>query len=120
MTPEAVDLVAQGRVWSAPDALERGLVDKLGYLDDAIKAAAQLANLDDYEVDHVGLPMSPRDILMQHLADRVGSLRLWTRSSTASALSAFVQPVVDVAEKVALLNDPANLYMQCLPCAAVN
>jgi len=57
---------------------------------------------------------------MQHLADRVGSLRLWTRSSTASALSAFIAPVVDAAEEIGLLNDPANLYMKCLACRAVN
>jgi len=120
MTPEAVDLVAQGRVWSAPDALERGLVDELGHLDDAVKAAAKLANLDDYDVDYVGLPMSPRDVLMQHLADRVGSLRLWTGSSTASTLSKFVQPVVDAVEEISLLNDPANLYMRCLPCRVPN
>ena len=118
MTPEAVDLVAQGRVWSAPDALEKGLIDNLGHLDDAVKAAAELAELDDYGVDYVGLPLSPRDMLMQQLADRVGSLRLWTGSSTASAMSALVQPVVDAAEEIALLNDPANLYMRCLACRA--
>ncbi|MBE9537675.1 MAG: signal peptide peptidase SppA [Proteobacteria bacterium] len=120
MTPEAVDLVAQGRVWSAPDAMERGLVDKLGHLEDAIKAAAELAKLDDYTVDYVGLPMSPRDMLLQHLADRAGSLRLWTGSSTAGALSRFVQPLVEAAEEIGLLNDPANLYMRCLACRAVN
>ncbi len=120
MTPEAVDLVAQGRVWSAPDALEHGLVDKLGFLDDAIAAAAELADLDDYETIYVGLPKSPRDIFMQQLADRVGSLRLWTNSSTASALSALMQPIVEVAEELGSLNDPANLYMQCLMCKTPN
>ncbi len=120
MTPEQVDLVAQGRVWSAPDALQQGLVDKLGHLDDAVKAAAELAKLDSYEVDYVSLPMSPRDMLMQQLADRIGSLRLWTMSTTARALSVFVQPVVNAAEEVSRLNDPANLYMHCLPCGAIN
>jgi len=120
MTPEDVDAVAQGRVWSAPDALQRGLVDKLGHLEDAVIAAAELAKLDEYEVDYVGLPLSPRDILMQYLADRVGSLRLWTGSSAVHTLSAFVQPVVDVAEEIGLLNDPANLYMRCQICRVVN
>ena len=120
MTPEDVDAVAQGRVWSAPDALQRGLVDKLGHLEDAVIAAAELAKLDDYEVDYVGLPLSPRDILMQYLADRVGSLRLWTGSSAVHTLSAFVQPVVDVAAEIGLLNDPANLYMHCQICRVVN
>jgi len=120
MTPEAVDRVAQGRVWSAPDALEEGLIDALGHLGDAVRAAAQLANLGDYEVDYVGLPMSPRDQMMQALADRVGSLRLWTGSSTANAVSRLLKPAVDAAGELAQLNDPANLYMRCLACGAAN
>ena len=120
MTPEAVDQVAQGRVWSAPDALEYGLVDKLGHLSDAIEAAALLAGLDDYKTHYVGLPVSPRDLLMQRLADRAGNLRLWTASPTATALSHFVQPVISLAEEIGSLNDPANLYLQCLSCKVFN
>jgi protease-4 len=44
-TPEKIDAVAQGRVWSGRHALERGLVDRLGGFDDALKAAAQRAKL---------------------------------------------------------------------------
>ena len=50
MTPEAVDAVAQGRVWSGVEAVEVGLVDELGGLDDAITAAAQLAELEEYGI----------------------------------------------------------------------
>jgi len=120
MTPEAVDSVAQGRVWSAPDALERGLIDSLGHLEDAIRAAAQLANLEDYEVEYISLPLSPRDQLMQLLADRVGSLQLWVGSSTASAMSLLVRPAVVAAQEIGRLNDPANLYMRCFACGATN
>lgn len=44
--------IAQGRVWTGRDAKENGLIDEFGGLDDAIKAAAQLANLpeDGYRV----------------------------------------------------------------------
>ena len=38
LSPQEVDEVAQGRIWSAPDALERGLLDGLGSLSDAIDA----------------------------------------------------------------------------------
>jgi len=41
-----IDAVAQGRVWTGAQALERGLVDKLGSLQDAINAAAQRAKLE--------------------------------------------------------------------------
>lgn len=50
MTVAQVDSIGQGRVWSGTDALEIGLVDQLGTLDDAITLAAQLANLDQYDL----------------------------------------------------------------------
>ena len=49
MKPEQVDSIAQGRVWLATDALKIKLVDKLGSLDDAVKKAAELAKLDEYQ-----------------------------------------------------------------------
>jgi len=53
-TPEEIDAVAQGRVWSGSQAKERGLVDKLGGLGDAIAAAAARAKLGgDYSVRYV-------------------------------------------------------------------
>ncbi|MBZ0222373.1 MAG: signal peptide peptidase SppA [Dokdonella sp.] len=59
-TPEQVDQIAQGRVWSGAQAKERGLVDKLGGLTDAIAAAAARAKLGDtYQVRYVEPPMSP-------------------------------------------------------------
>lgn len=50
MTMAQVDSVAQGRVWSGTEALEIGLVDELGNLDDAIAAAAEMAELSAYGV----------------------------------------------------------------------
>ena len=46
-----VDSIGQGRVWAGADAIDLGLVDQLGDLEDAIAYAAQKANLgDDYKV----------------------------------------------------------------------
>jgi len=42
-----VDSIGQGRVWSGLNAIEIGLVDEIGGLDDAVKKAVSLANLDD-------------------------------------------------------------------------
>ncbi|WP_298484277.1 signal peptide peptidase SppA [uncultured Maribacter sp.] len=44
------DSIAQGRVWSGVDAKRVGLVDELGTLEDAINAAAALANLEKYGI----------------------------------------------------------------------
>lgn len=48
MTFEQVDNIGQGRIWSGTDALKIGLVDKIGGLDDAIKAAAAKAKIKKY------------------------------------------------------------------------
>ncbi len=50
MTFEQVNEVAQGRVWTGKEAIEKGLVDKLGSLDDAIKIAAELAEIEKYKI----------------------------------------------------------------------
>lgn len=48
LTPEAVDAIGQGRVWSGTDAQRIGLVDEIGGLDAAVKYAAKKANMKDY------------------------------------------------------------------------
>ncbi|RDY58787.1 signal peptide peptidase SppA [Flagellimonas nanhaiensis] len=50
MTIAQVDSLAQGRVWSGLHAKENGLIDELGSLDDAIDAAAEMANLEVYGI----------------------------------------------------------------------
>lgn len=50
MSPEAVEKIAEGRVWLGEDALRIGLIDKFGGLDDAILEAARLADLKNYRV----------------------------------------------------------------------
>jgi protease-4 len=51
MTIDAVNTIAQGRVWSGVDALENGLVDELGGIYDAIDAAADLAEITSYNIE---------------------------------------------------------------------
>jgi len=54
-TPQAIDQVARGRVWSGAQARDRGLVDELGGLQDALADAARRAELEegDYRVRYV-------------------------------------------------------------------
>ncbi len=52
MTKEQVHAIAQGRVWTGRKAVEIGLVDKLGGLDDAIQMAADMTDLPSYMVDN--------------------------------------------------------------------
>lgn len=50
MTFEEVDEIAQGRVWTGKQALEIGLVDELGGLEDAIKLAASIVEIHEFKV----------------------------------------------------------------------
>ena len=69
-TPEQIDAIAQGHVWIGSQAKERGLVDKLGGLEDAIAAAAARANLGtDYSVRYVEPPMSAWESLALRLSN---------------------------------------------------
>ena len=119
MTVAEINPLAGGRVWSASDALEAGLVDSVGSLEDAISAAAALANVEDYKVDYVELPLSPRDMILKQLANRVGSLNLWTESAAGAALSGLLAPVKAAARELAVLQDPRHLYMRCISCSMV-
>lgn len=58
MTPEAVDHIAQGRVWTGNQALKNGLVDKIGTLNDAILKAEQLAQTKNPAVVRYPTPKS--------------------------------------------------------------
>lgn len=65
LSVEAVEEIAQGRVWLGNDALGIKLVDAIGSLDDAVKKAAQLAKLDEY---HTASYPAPADWMEQLLS----------------------------------------------------
>ena len=61
-TPEKIDAVAQGRVWTGDQAKERGLVDTIGSFGDALKSAAKRAKLaDGYRVTYIERELSGFD-----------------------------------------------------------
>ncbi len=47
---DGVKAIGQGRVWTGKDALNNGLIDELGGLDDALKYAAEVAEIEDYKI----------------------------------------------------------------------
>lgn len=69
MTRDAVHEVAQGRVWTGEQARERGLVDELGGLDEAIAKARELGSVDP----EIGLQVYPPDPTLKDLLASLGS-----------------------------------------------
>jgi protease-4 len=59
MTSAQVDSIGQGRVWSGEDAKNLGLVDEIGDLDDAVKAAAGMAGLSEYVIKELPMMLDP-------------------------------------------------------------
>ncbi len=74
ITKEEVDEIGEGRVWSGENALERGLVDELGGLQDAIKLAAETEGLENYRT--VSLPRQP-DPFEQFFKTGTDNVRAW-------------------------------------------
>jgi len=112
MTPEAVDAVAQGRVWTGARAVKLGLVDELGGLEDAVRSAAQLADITDYDVKRLRPSLSPRELLLGSLADVEGALG----SSTLVVPRSLLRPLSDARALLTSLNDPAYGYALCEIC----
>ncbi|MGY6632007.1 MAG: signal peptide peptidase SppA [Wenzhouxiangella sp.] len=72
MSVEAVHEVAQGRVWTGRQALELGLVDQLGELDEAVASAARIAGLgEDFRVRYVEPELAPWQQFLSQMGARV-------------------------------------------------
>ena len=56
MNEEAVELIAEGLVWTGAEASQIGLVDHLGGLDQAVAAAAELAGVDTWQTGRTTVP----------------------------------------------------------------
>lgn len=117
--PARLDEIAQGRVWIGGDALEIGLVDKLGGLDQAIESAAGLAGLaeDDYEVEFVRRELSFAERLLMQYARLLGLLLSFSDSGDGRALELLQNLTGTLSDELAFLdvwNDPRGIYYHCL------
>jgi protease-4 len=110
-----VEKLAGGRVWSGADAYGNGLVDKLGGLEEAIAAAAELAELDDYRRQWIELPLSPQEQFIRELG---GVLSPLGQTSMLSQWQRFAAPFQESIKLLNQMNDPRGIYVQCVACIA--
>lgn len=118
MTFEQVDSIAQGRVWSGKKAKELGLVDELGNLNDAIDAAAELAQLENYETLLIEKAVSSRAQLLKEIFGQASTLLNLSHDNqpTNSNLSKVINALALELEQLVELNDPQGIYSFCLAC----
>lgn len=112
----AIDAIAQGRVWTGQQALERGLVDQLGGMQAALDAAANLAKLGkDYPVRYEETPVGGFERFLAGLNQHasVQMLRSW-----GVRLPSWFAQLPAMAPELQLLRGAsagkANIYADCL------
>ncbi|MDO6476357.1 signal peptide peptidase SppA [Alteromonas sp. 1_MG-2023] len=117
ISPEAVDKIAQGRVWIGSQALELGLVDELGDLDDAVASAAEIAGLESWDTQYVERILSPQE---QFWKEFFGQALVWGAkmqfADNDSHLMKMVKNLLAETGTVTNLNDPRGVYTLCLQC----
>ncbi|MBK6259942.1 signal peptide peptidase SppA [Citrobacter youngae] len=119
-TPEQIDKIAQGHVWTGQDAKANGLVDSLGDFDDAVAKAAELAKLKQWHIEYYQDEPTFVDMVMDSMSGSV-------RAMLPDAIQAMLPPPLASAasavkaesDKLAAFNDPQNRYAFCLTCANV-
>ncbi len=112
---DAVERIAQGRVWTGYDAMQKGLVDQMGDYDDAINLAAKLANIEDYSLNWMKKPLSATQQFILDLF-RQTALTFNLKSALPDGLSTLTQKLVQEVNTLEQFNDPKGLYATCPNC----
>ncbi|GGB48559.1 signal peptide peptidase SppA [Shewanella inventionis] len=116
MTLEQVDNIAQGRVWTGKRALTLGLVDELGDMNTALSKAAELANMDKFDVKLIEQELSAEQQLMQQLFNATASY-IPSSFSQSTVVEKMVKQWASVYEEFSKFDDPNNAYLYCENCS---
>jgi len=73
---DSVQALAQGRVYTGRQALELGLVDRMGTEEDAIACAARMAKTSDYKIRRMPTPVDPFEKIMEKITGESAEVRL--------------------------------------------
>jgi len=115
-TREAVDAIAQGRVWAGGDARQQGLVDRLGNYDDAVAEAARRAGLKGgYGVRRIEPELSWAQQLLFHVRSSGERMlgRIGLAQSGAAQLVQRLKPLDLELARWARLSSPNSIYAYC-------
>jgi protease-4 len=104
--------LAQGRVYDGQTAKTLGLVDNLGSLEDAIEAAARLANLTVFTTEYIQTPISAKDQFLQFLSTGIASFI--DPQTLQNPLGFRLKKIVlNQLDEIMFLDDPRGVYAQC-------
>lgn len=114
---QQVDRIAQGQVWTGADALANGLVDEIGSLEDAVAAAAELAELEDGDFGrkYINPELSGAEqFAVEFLATATGRKLLGEAvSRPQSSVDRLAAMIEQALSPMMLFNDPKGSYSHC-------
>ncbi len=120
MTLEEVDSIAQGRVWVGTQALELGLVDELGGLEDAVAAAADMAELEDFKKVYIERELSEDELMWANLLQNASVIfKGLNIDKKPSFLESMAMSLNSKASIFTRLDDPMHTYVMCIECTMV-
>ena len=108
-TSDYIYSIASGRVWTGIKALELGLIDEIGQINDAIEKAAELADLDMYEVKYYKKEISPEQQLILDILDEF-NVNLGIKSKYIDVI-----PFFEILSRTISEFEPTPLY-NCTSC----
>ncbi len=115
MSLEAVDSIAQGRVWSGRKALELGLIDEVGDLENAVAKAAEMAELTDFDTQIIEQELTPQEQFVQEMFASAASY-LPQSDMGASVIEQLLGQWSGVIEEFNSFDDPNGMYLYCDNC----
>ena len=104
MERDAVHEIAQGRVWTGNQALENGLVDEIGGLEEAVETAADLAGIGDFQLEHHPEEKTSLEVIAEMLGEDLVHQR------KLSLIEAQIHAMQNELKKLRAWNDPRNIY----------
>ena len=106
---EDINKIAGGRVWIATSAKEIGLIDEIGGIENAIAYAANMAELDDYQVEYYGQKLSPEELIIKELLEN------FDISVTETKVLSALDGIANLYETLAEIQQPKALFT-CQDC----
>jgi protease-4 len=115
MSLEDVDKIAQGRVWAGSTAVNLGLVDAIGNLQDAINSAAMLADVEDYEIIYLEQELTTSERLLNQL---LGSGLKAVHDATGGVSNQWqlLGKVSQDFNAILEMSQSPGIYLQCVYC----
>ena len=115
MSVREVDAIGQGRVWAGATALELGLVDGIGTLEDAIQSAATLASVTEFQRYHIEKQLTPKELFLKEIMNSEAAANL-IFALNLNIDSRFFQRITAELEPFIRMSQSPGVYLHCLAC----